>query len=465
MKAKTVWLVLGGLSLGIVTVSAMQLGPDFFEMDSAAKSLESELERAKKVGNPLQASDFVPSKPPNSQNATIEFEQSRKLASVLKLNQRLEAFQKAILGDDIVAAKQLSQELQPMVDLAEKVASKPILLSDRNVDSINDLGYAFMAHGKDLVRLLCLEAQLEYHGGKFEDGNKKLKAALAIGSLISQDRLYITLLIESSCRAMVFATLGKLAIVNRSRADVLETLDRALPPTAALNLYEALRGEAYFGTVQLRNLDRLGGWKKFADALESSDTLEDLDNDPYQELIDSADPKTFRKEGIPPESSERAFLARHLAFWNDVLEKTKHSYDPVELTAWMENKREELDRQTGPSYRLVKLLARTFSAIGEAGASAQAMEGSKRGLIKVLLYKARFGQYPDTLSNAGFNELDPYTKEPYRLLIKEDVVKVYSVGPNLRDDQGVKELQMDDTGNAPDDVSGDTDRKNGYPIV
>lgn len=465
MKAKKLWLILGGLFLVLGGVITVLVGPDYMELVSAARTLEAELNRAKKVGNPLKASDLIAPQPPESQNATIEFEQSRKLASDPKFLDRIDAFQEAVLTSDFAFAEELSNKLQPIVLLAQRVAAKPLLVSGRNVDAINELGYGVASHGKNLVRLLCIQAQLDYHKGDFEKGNANLRAGIAIGSLISQDPLYINLLVESSCRGMVFATMEKLAILNRSRLDVLEKLDTDVPSPPPLNLYHALRGEAYFGTVPLRNLDALGGWKAFVNALDDSNSSTEVGEDAYGALVRSVDPASLRKEGVPERTGEKAFFARHLAFWNDTLEQAKRTKDPLELATWMRARKEKLHRETGPSYRLVKSLVQTFERMGAAVATAEAIEWGRRGLIKVLIYRAKSGRYPETLVEAGFTELDPFSKKPYRFVVDGDVVKVYSVGPNGVDDEVAKKVDVGTEGTEPDDIGGDTDRKDGYPIL
>lgn len=62
-------------------------------------------------------------------------------------------------------------------------------------------------------------------------------------------------------------------------------------------------------------------------------------------------------------------------------------------------------------------------------------------MIAVHRYRARHGEFPKSVAEIDDDLLqqppiDPYTDKPLRIRIEDDRVVIYSLGPDLDDDQG-----------------------------
>ena len=70
-----------------------------------------------------------------------------------------------------------------------------------------------------------------------------------------------------------------------------------------------------------------------------------------------------------------------------------------------------------------------------------------RGLAAVLQFKALHGCYPKTLAGAGVTDKDPLDGKPLKLRITGKECRVYSVGPDREDDDGVRQGESATTAN------------------
>lgn len=89
-----------------------------------------------------------------------------------------------------------------------------------------------------------------------------------------------------------------------------------------------------------------------------------------------------------------------------------------------------------PTMALAEFLFPLFEQAGSAYAKREAQLSTFLGLIDVLGYRNQKGRYPNTLAEAGFSSIDPFTGKPYQLRISGNRVDIYSFGVDRKDDAG-----------------------------
>lgn len=434
------------LTLGVACGSVIVASPNKSVDDraQAAATLAKEVSRAKKVGNPLSAVELIPTKPKDNENAFFEFRKSEKLSRSEPMRSYLNSFQEFVSQKDFARAEQLSPKLEPVLSLARQAAAKPAFLSDRDYDSIIDDSFPMLAQSRSLVKTLCFQAMLDCHQNRMKDGLENLSAALALSKHAGREPSVISLLVQVATHAIVLRAAERIASEHRTNEEFLGRLSSILEPPS-LNLLKHLRAEAYEGTTMIRNLDRLDGLDPFATVSGGRPKLK-------------PGAKPLLRKGLPNGLTERASLARHLAIWNDVFEHAQKNSDPLTFSAWMESKFLKLQDRKGKSYDLVKDSFASFEQLGVSVAKSRAIQETTVAFIKVLQFKSKSGVFPKDLAEAGFTELDPFTKKSYKMVVDGENVRVYSVGPNKKDELGQNGAATTKGAPSFDDVCARTDR-------
>lgn len=453
------WLIgcVGTLALcGVGTYVAVSPYVDFI---GAARDLDKQVERAKKLGNPMTSAELIPLVPADKDNAAIELEPILRGYEKAKLNDVGSEAIRALAENNFAHAETLIAPHQGALAIARKAVRKPNFVLERDWDLGSNLLFPEYAASKGLTRLLAAQARLDFRKGNIATGGENLQAGYRMGEFIGNDPTLLGMAVEIGSRAIVSRMVESIAVENRTRESVLSTLESAVGNRPAPDFNHALRGEMFMGTTTIRNLDKYGGFTKFMKS--ASDMNEDGTSPPLPAL----NPNTLRREGLPPGILEKAFLARHLAVWNDALEQMQKTPDPREFSKWLDDRYRIFEEKKALSYMVWALLFPVFESSGEAVVRCKATEGATRGFLKVLRFKAKTGRYPKDLAEAGFKEIDPFSKEPYKFYLSKDIARVYSVGPNGKDEEGLGPESRPDKSlpDQLDDVSVRTDRPAKFP--
>ena len=448
------WLIgcLGTFGLcGIGTYAALSPFVDFL---GASRDLDKELARAKQLGNPMTSAELLPPKPADKDNAAIELGPILRESKKAELGTIGSKVTDALAKKDFAEAEAILAPHQAALAAARKASAKSKFSLDRDWDTGVYLLFPEYAQSKGLAKCLAAQAQIDFSKRNRTQGSSNLSAAYKVGEFVGQEPILIDMLVEIANRAIASRAVETIAVASRNDLASLTALEGAVGKRPTPNFELALRGEMFFGTSTIRNLDKYGGVTQFTKAMT------DMGSGAEESGPPPPDPKTLRREGVPNGVLEKAFLTRHLALWNDALEEMKKSSDPRLLSQWLDKKSAEMEEKKALSYILLRIMLPVFGQAGTAVTKCEATEGATRGCLKVLKFKARTGRYPNDLAEAGFQELDPFTKAPYKFYRNGDIVRVYSVGPNGKDEEGLGKESSG--GNTPadqlDDFAVRTDR-------
>jgi len=425
------WLIgcLGTLGIcGIGTYIAVSPYVDFL---GASRDLDKEVARANALGNPLTAAELVPPMPADKDNAAVELGPILRAPKSDQLSNAGSDALDAVARKEYARADSLIGPHQAALSAARKAAGKPKFAMERDWDTGIDLLFPEYAQSKGLTKLLAAQAQIDFRKGNYTLGGDNLRAGYKLGEFIGQEPILIGMLVEIANRAIISRTVETIAVANQSRESALASLESAVGKRPAPNFATALKGEMFFGTSTIRNLDKYGGFTQFIKSMSDMDRFEG------ETSYTPPDPKTLRREGMPGGALEKAFMTRHLALWNDALEEMKKTSDPQVIAKWLVERSNQLEKKKALSYVLLQVMLPVFGQAGEAVVRCQATEGATRGFLKVLRFRAKTGRYPKDLAEAGFNEVDPFSKSAYKYFQTGDVVRVYSVGRNGIDEEGL----------------------------
>ncbi len=446
------WLI-GGTAGLAVCLGGYIFGAPYIEVVQAANTLDKEVKRARDLEFPLTSSELVIDPPSRSENAASDLKQILAEPLVDQLSTESRDAQDAIARGDFKGAEAILLPWQVSLRLAREAAKKPKLMFEREWDATIDEQFPEYEPLKGIVRAMCAQAELDYRRGRWTDGEENLNSAFAIAQLIGQEPTIISALVADLCRTSAIRTVESLVGKNRAKKEVLASLSKVMVPRPLPALKNNLRAEMFFGVAILRNMDKYGGFKQLEKFFAGDES------DPDGTQLNRPDASELRKEGLPTALMDRAFLARHLNLWNEVLENSKSTDDPGALVALLDDRIEKLKEEKGLSSAFHRL---TFPVFGPAFASmlrSQTSESTMRGLIEVLRFRKLKGRYPSDLAEAGFKEIDPFSGQPLKLYVKDDVVRVYSVGPNKKDENGRSvETGGETTSPMYDDIAARTDR-------
>ena len=184
------------------------------------------------------------------------------------------------------------------------------------------------------------------------------------------------------------------------------------------DLANTYRGEAYAGLATIRNPDLSGSFDR---------------DDPARN-----DPSKLIRNGVPKGLSARRLMTRYLQYWtavetaikkapNDLVEQRKAA---VKITEGLEAKKSVIDT-------LISVLGHEYDNVGTHFQAAQANQIVTRALLAALNVRAKTGSLPTRIEEIPGVWTDPFTGKPLRISTVNHSFRIYSVGPDLKDDGGL----------------------------
>lgn len=187
--------------------------------------------------------------------------------------------------------------------------------------------------------------------------------------------------------------------------------------------FHVLKSESYTGVTIFRNMKVFGDFKSLSTGGPSG--------------LPAMDPAKLVRSGMPKEPDARAYMARHLEMWTDILNQAQPvANDPVTMFDRAQKISDSIANNNADSYVFEKILSPIYSNLGDSVLTAQARWAVEQALAAVLLYKAQHGAYPKTLMDAGVAASDPFTGKPLLYRVSSSGVLVYSVGRDGIDNKG-----------------------------
>lgn len=413
-------LVLGaGVTVGFLVYRVI-MGP--------AGMAEGASKAYRAAGMPWEAKDLGQGPVAPERNAAILFQETGKQLAKLHPDQDATSIRKLIeVGSFGAAAKQLSSYAAAL-DILDTASSRPEIVYDWDWDLGMALQMPELTDTKRYVRLVCLEAQLDAANHAPDKTIRDLAIAWRLSILIGREPGMLAMLSQVGCENIVLDACQRCAATMKDDVASLAEIESITNvPNALPNFGRALRGEAYFILAGIRNPSVI------EKAMESSGKA-----DPTQGI----DRATLVRSGLPRDIKDRALAALFFQIWTDV-KAAIDSYpdDPQGLgaaTVRISDKwsKKSLMGQIG----VVALPA--FSQAGKAVAELKATRAVTFALIEAMRLKARIGRWPTRAEDIPGKWIDPFTGDPLKIKETPESFRVYSVGPNLHDDGGIRKSEI-----------------------
>jgi hypothetical protein len=285
--------------------------------------------------------------------------------------------------------------------------------------------------------VLSAQAQCDAAEGDTDATLRDLRRMFALGRDAGEQPTLLGLLVNVSCDMIATACAERVADTWHTDAARLARLRGLLEhPGPEPNLRHALTAEPYFAIAILRNVGNMAEYRKLCDVDVSEVLLGrglPVDARPASSLVRSA---------VPTSRFGKVMLCRVLQFWTRAYGQIAGLSDPVQIAKVLdEDARRE--RSLGESHAVSgALLGITLGDEGRSVLETRARRACTAALVAVLEFKARDGNYPRSVAEAGVTSKDPFGGKPLRLRVDGDSCRVYSLGSTGVDYGGVFSFEL-----------------------
>ena len=159
-------------------------------------------------------------------------------------------------------------------------------------------------------------------------------------------------------------------------------------------------------------------------------------------LFRSLDPRTLRRNGSPTGIIERftgGKLLKSYVQLDNIALKDAGNYS--QLDADLEAFDHELSKDNSLTAYYRNLLLPVYSHIGQVILEDNARRVTMTALVDAMLQHAQTGRYPERISDISGTLVDPFDGKPLRLKVNGESIRIYSVGPNMKDDGGISRAE------------------------
>lgn len=288
----------------------------------------------------------------------------------------------------------------------------------RSPSSQNWMGDKAMHAFKDGVKYLCQRSGVSMRRGQFQSAQADLDAALVLSAapLVCRDSLsqalaanFQTMVIRS---AELFLTYGP--------HDVAEKVgDLARHLSNPFSLEEAFIEQAIDEITVITERE-----------LASTNAADSTAAPEVRDLV----PK-----GVPLKTLVKAYLARHLRHWSELVALAKSTKDPRQLKEKLEAHAQAVQVMTDPSYAMVKFYDSAPTYMIEGVQRQEARLTVLRALAGAVAHRNRTGRWPESLSG---KPIDPFDGKPLRFKFAGNRALIYSIGDDLKDSAGDKDKDV-----------------------
>ncbi|MFN3685013.1 MAG: hypothetical protein ACK41F_13920, partial [Fimbriimonadaceae bacterium] len=402
--------------------------------EQAASELPRAQAEARRLGLPLTGADLRPNPPvPPDQNAAEPIR--RAIAELQKAEAKDRGWEEALSEavrqprpETIGEARRALEALARALRAAEEAAAMPAVDFGRNWDQepAYAINFPELAQIKNLVKALAMRGAFRAAAGEPADASvRDFEAAFRLARHAGADPVLIAGLVQVACEATVVRSMEQAATVRPKDRALLEALRRVAAGAAEIrpDLPRHLRGEVLLGLSGARNLRRLAEDARGANA-DVEGTLKQVD-----ELL---------PDGIPPDVAQKAYEARVLQAWIGAFRQPEALRDPLRAGRVLDEMEKRHTDPKDPTMALNRIVFPVFSAAADAYARRDAYLAAFQGLMGALRFRAANGRWPKDLAEADAQGTDPFDGQPLRYKAEGDSARVYSVGPDRRDDGGAE---------------------------
>lgn len=415
-RAKRNWLLFGGgvaFSLLVVGVLLMNIILVSMDYDKAKKEYLV-------AGLPFEAKD-MPRNVPEQENA----------AGLLSKYKHTSAVSSADVKFDNVKAHK--EELKKLVEerrteLDAVVAAAKLKHLDWQADWTKG-AYLDLSQGiplKSMVRDLATRAEIKSIEGDVQGALSDFRSMCRISEMASQEPTLIAMLVSTAIRAIVCSYARKVGSYRLNEPEFLRSIsDELAVIQPGPDMVNAIKGEAYFNVWHLRNIQKMGGWIK---ALSNPE-------DYWNEMGDPVYKGPFDSDGDVKGMAARAMAVKAFRFYSDLQIILQDDQSWVTATPKISKRLNQAMMDESLSGRHLAASVGIYDKILNVPATSQATVVTTRAALLLMAAKAK-GKGKLQVKDLEGEWLDPYTGKALLSSWKGNVVKVWSVGEDGKDDGG-----------------------------
>lgn len=435
-KKKRWLIVCASLVLTTIIVIGGTFGYLYFkyvDFDTAASMADSDLAAYRAKQMPWVADDLSLGPVPIGQNAAPLLKEAS--ASVEKRGsfQDLKDAQKGLEEKKLDTAARLIAGYSADLALVEQAASRTRLDFNDDLDLGPVQDFSELSAIRLFVRTLCLRAQLAALKENPEAAARDLRSAWRLSILCGQEASLVPMLTQVACQNIVFDGVERCAAAEVNQPAALKQFaDLIASPRDLADYAKSLRGEAYIGIASLRNPNEASR------AAEGSGTP-----------IAKFDKSAIVRTGMPQDVKYKAMMARHLEAWT--LIKTaidRFPGDTAKLITAVDEIATDWSKKQTVSYLIPAITLGPLSQAGNAVLELQARSIATRALLAAMQFRVKSRRWPTGIEEIQGKWIDPFSGQPLKLNLKEGGIRIYSVGPNGKDDGGIRQSEITDDGHA-----------------
>ncbi len=421
LRSKTIkWLVLGIPGILLFTCGIGGI----FAVQNSKSARENELNLLAKAGLPRDYNDVKHTPDPEKDAGELleQFDVARRAADKSASSRKLAADP----DRNPELMREYLRENERLVQLQGEILQKAELAILTDPSKGTALLFPQLAPAKGTTRLALTQAELLSAEGRPAEAIQKLTSAVKFASVVNTDSTMISELVSIAMRAMTHRTIMLIFSDHSDRADVRKEMGNYLAVAKPnVDMRRALRSEVALaiaseemlrtGKISLRELSGVSDDDENRNS--SYKEIEQIISIPgVRELLFSRLYRFYRKmyQSIPADRQrQRERLAEAEAADAEMM---------------------KLNRTTD---LIVELFLPVFNQAFKAEAKTIAEWRSLNALLIAAEEKAKTGRYPAKLPISGPEALDPFTDKPLYYKASANSVKVYSVGVDGKDNNGL----------------------------
>ncbi|MHB1000679.1 MAG: hypothetical protein ACYC27_15670 [Armatimonadota bacterium] len=323
---------------------------------------------------------------------------------------------------------------QHAFDLVDEAASKPECKFVTNWEDGDDVRFPYYASLRELSRMLMLDARISARNGNMDKAVKRTGQIFKVSKSVNDEPVFISHLVNIAMISTGLKNIREIEQYGNLNAAQAKYLDDILAQIDLSNHYLlAIKGERSFG---------IDSYNKYR-------------NNPFRVLWemnseDSIEPPFYL--GILGWVARPVVYMDEMVYIDFMSKKIQNADLPFIKTPLSKPDYDETDEL--PKYALTsRMVIPVFTKAQLARDTGISGIRSGRAYLGAIVYKERFGVYPQSLddlrSRLGWKvEKDPLTGKDFQYKRKGAGFLLYGVGPNLHDDGGVfRKRKMTDTPN------------------
>lgn len=447
MKKGLRWIVVGSGAVIVVLL----VGWGVWNAVSGAR-LRAALDDIGASGLPTRIEDILPSPVPDEQNAALLLNRAFLLMAGGKTESgaqlpalaELGSFWKKDPREQLSAAdagaikgRLDAPDIREILELLHGAADRPKCDFGLDYSKGAELPLPHLAKMQSAARLLALDAWSRASGGDAEGAMRSMRCGLRMGGFSFGDGLLISWLVGAACDT---------ATLNWAGASLGRFDPGAVPPDALEALsreWVARRAEARSAFVRTTDTERLafGAWA-FEGVLAGRLRLPRIFA-PLENAISSSGPGILRASAI----DSYAWMGRpllkedYLAYLGLMLRYREMAAKPCDVAAADEFDR--LLREVPKTAFLTRMTVPAYGTCVRRAGEYEVLLGVAQVGLALEISRARSGAYPERLSDVrgiGDAARDPFSGGELLYRREGDGCRVWSVGPDGKDDGGVRRV-------------------------